>query len=263
MSPLINTEGAFAWTNTCPDCPWKPMKQFVITHESSWEGEWVWPEPEFEETNKINPRTGNLQRRCLSLPERCKKCGAKYRRKLRMRKRVEKIIDICQDLDKKYSRPKLLTIGYPVSTSPNYQDRWELIDELKSIFPKALKVLTKNGVIGGNYVIECTSRLANLDVYSEGFMQWKHHPHVHMVGVAPFIHPTKLDQWCQQLMPMGLGRIDYEAIKVKYINDEGHPEIDYTGRKKVSDYLIKYLVKNNQITRSFGIVRKKRISQTS
>jgi hypothetical protein len=236
------------------------MKQFVITHEESWEGEWVWPDPEFEETNKINPRTGNLQRRCLSLPERCKKCAAKYRRKLRMRKRVEKIIDICSEQDKKYSRPKLLTFAYPVQTSPSYQDRFGLIDEMKLLLPKALKILDKHGVIGGTYVIECTSRLANLDVYTEGFMQWKHHPHVHMVGVAPFIHPTKLDEWCQMLMPIGLGRIKYDAVKVKYINDEGHAEIDYSGRKKVSDYLIKYLVKNKTITRSFGVARKARVS---
>lgn len=236
------------------------MKSFVITHEESWEGEWVWPDPEFEETNKINPRTGNLQRRCLSLPERCKKCAAKYRRKLRMRARVEKIIDICGDLERKYARPKLLTFAYPVHTSPNYQDRLGLIDEMKALLPKAQKILQKNGVIGGSYVIECTSRLANLDVYTEGLMQWKHHPHVHMVGVAPFIHPTKLDEWCQILMPIGLGRIKYDAVKVKYINDEGHPEIDYSGRRKVSDYLVKYLVKDNQITRSFGIVRKARVS---
>lgn len=234
------------------------MKSFVITHEESWEGEWVWPDPEFEETNKINPRTGNLQRRCLSLPERCKKCAAKYRRKLRMRKRVEKIIDICGDLDRKYARPKLLTFAYPVQYSPNYQDRFGLIDEMKLLLPRAQKILVANGVIGGSYVIECTTRLLPFPEFP--LMSFKHHPHVHMVGVAPFIHPTKLDKWCQMLMPIGLGRIDYEAIKVKYINDEGHPEIDYSGRRKVSDYLVKYLIKCDQITRSFGIVRKSRVS---
>ena len=245
------------WTNTCPECPWKPMKDFILTHEESFEGEWVWPEPDFVRTNKVNPKTGNPMRKCISLPERCKKCAAKYRRKLRMRKRVEKIIDVCSTLDKEYSRPKLLTFAYPVQYSSNYQDRWELIDEMKTLLPKAQKILKKNGVIGGAYVIECTTRLLPFPEFP--LMSMKHHPHVHMVGISPYVHRTNLDKWCQMLMPMGLGRIDYEAIKVKYINEEGHPEVDYSGRKKVSDYLVKYLLKNNQITRTFGVIRKSKL----
>jgi len=106
--------------------------------------------------------------------------------------------------------------------------------------------------LGASYVIECTTRL--LPFPDHPLMSFKHHPHVHMVAVAPYIHPTKLDKWCQQLMGIGLGRIDYEAIRVK--NNDG--EINYSGRKRVSDYIVKYLTKTNRITRTFGVVRKRR-----
>ena len=53
-------------------------------------------------------------------------------------------------------------------------------------------------------------------------------------------------------MEIGLGRIDYEPVRVR--NWDG--EINYQARRKVSDYIIKYLTKNKKSARSWGILRK-------
>ena len=244
MSPLINTEGQFAWTNTCENC-WAPPKQPIFTDLEELECEWVWPEHEFVQT-------ASNKWRCVSLPDRCKPCGAKYRRKLRMRKRVQNIMDLCEEMPKKYQVPKLITFALPCDPSPTWEDRWRLQDSMEKMMKKGRKILEDNGVKGGVYVIETTSRLCNLDRYPEGWMQWKHHPHVHMVGIAPYVHHSKLASWCEQLMEIGLGRIDYEPVRVR--NWDG--EINYQARRKVSDYIIKYLTKNKKSARSWGILRK-------
>ena len=51
--------------------------------------------------------------------------------------------------------------------------------------------------------------------------------------------------FCETLLPLGLGRINYEATR---------------SRKKVGNYLSKYLVKDNQRSRSFGIVYKSKLN---
>ena len=130
MSPLINTEGN-RWTNTCPNCK-IPPKEFIVTEfgDSEWKGEWVWPEPDFIPGHKINPKTGEPKRVCVSLPMRCTPCANKYRRKLRMRARIKKLVNLLDFLPKKYRIPKLLTFGLPVWTSEHYEDRFDLISDL-------------------------------------------------------------------------------------------------------------------------------------
>ena len=71
-------------------------------------------------------------------------------------------------------------------------------------------------------------------------MEWKHHAHVHMVAVSNYVHHSKLKKYCEQLLPLGLGRINLEA------------PMSYN---KVANYISKYLAKENQRHRSFGIMR--------
>jgi len=96
-------------------------------------------------------------------------------------------------------------------------------------------------VKGGTYVLECTTR--SIDGF--GATIYKHHAHVHMVGVAPYIHRTKLKAFCEQLMPLGLGRINYVAPKGQYREAVA----------QVAGYISKYLVKDKRQTRTFGIMR--------
>ena len=136
-----------------------------------------------------------------------------------------------------------MTFALPVSVSDFYSDRVELISQLDSLLPAARKLLKKNGILGGAYVIECTSRLLPLDDGGAIF-QWKHHPHVHMVCIGKYQKDIKA--FCETLLPLKLGRINYEATR---------------SRKKVGNYLSKYLVKDNQRSRSFGIVYKSKANQ--
>ncbi len=98
----------------------------------------------------------------------------------------------------------------------------------------------KNGMLGCTLVMECNSRLQPMDE-GQPLWTWRHHPHVHAVAISPFIHHTKLKVWCEQLMPMGLGRINYKAPR----------HYGSTAR-----YVSKYLAKQNLNVRSFGIIRK-------
>lgn len=110
---------------------------------------------------------------------------------------------------------------------------------LNALLPRARRVLQDNGVLGGSYVLECTFKwIPDLDNFTHP--QYKFHAHVHMVGIAPWIHPTKLADWCAQLIPLGLGRINYEAVK---------------SRKRTAEYVSKYLVKDKVQCRTFGVMR--------
>ena len=248
MSPLINTEGN-VWTHTCENCHWVPDKEMVLTDDGL---EWVWPPIDYVTTHRISPRTGELGKRALNLPDRCKGCAAKYRRRLRMRKRILKLVEITNQLPATYSKPKLLTFALPVSTSEHYHNREDLIEVLNAKRTKMNKILKEHGVLGSIYVIECTSRLANLDRYPEGFMQWKHHPHIHMVSICRYIHPTKFKEFTQCLRPIGLGSIDVEIVRIKTFDNE----INYSGVRKIGTYITKYLTKDGKAARTVGIMRR-------
>lgn len=110
---------------------------------------------------------------------------------------------------------------------------------LNSLLPKARSILQANGVRGGSYVLECTYKWTpDLDDFTHP--KYKFHAHVHMVAIAPWIQPKKLSEWCSQLMDIGLGRINYEAVR---------------SRKRTAIYVSKYLVKDKVQCRTFGVMR--------
>jgi hypothetical protein len=148
--------------------------------------------------------------------------------------------------------PKLITFALPSVETIESEAEIE-INKLEKLLPKARSLLTENGVLGGTYVIECTSRLIWSDLAVEKQM-WKHHAHVHMVAVAPGIHRSKLKDFCEMLMPLGLGRINYQAPKGKWIE---YPGVRFylTAEKQIAKYIGKYLVKDQRSSRTFGVLR--------
>jgi len=225
-SPVINKE----WGYTCKSCPWVP--------EVSDSDDFIRVKIR-ESDNPKESRSHNLR-----FPKRCKTCDTKKKRSTRRRKAIARVFGMSAGIGSflpTYNYPKLLTFALPVQPSEEFEERNVQIKLLEEKLPKARKLLMKNGTLGGTFAIECTSRLANLDVYPEAFMHWKHHAHVHAVCVSNFVHHSKLSKYCEQLIPLGLGRINLKAPRNSRI---------------VSDYISKYLSKENQRHRTFGIMRK-------
>lgn len=210
---------------------------------------------------EINERTGEKKYCNLQFPVRCKSCSRDWKRYQRMRRRLnaiwaaswdffgcdytvvdeEGVVDCDEkcpcDKCRIYSRPKLITFALPSQNSEDYEDRYNQIKLLAKKMKKALKILRTNGVLGGTFVIECTSRLTEL---SEGFLHWKHHAHVHMVALAPKVPFAALPEFSKQLLPIGLGRINYIAP---------------TKRKEVAGYISKYITKDTVHSRTWGVMR--------
>lgn len=138
-----------------------------------------------------------------------------------------------------YRMPKLITFALPSVESESYCDREIQIELLKKKLKIARSKLYDYGVLGGTYIIECTSRLLSFPEYP--LMSWKHHAHVHMVGIAPFVPRKHLKEFCEILLPIGLGRINYKVPK---------------NSRAIASYISKYLVKDKNNSRTFGIMRK-------
>ena len=174
-------------------------------------------------------------------PERCKECNRKARRHSRMVNRLDKVWQISYELgDRRYSRPKLITFALPSIVTFDSEPGLEL-RKLKSLLPQARKILLNQGILGGVYVPEVTTR----SYVFMGTTCYKHHAHIHMVAIAPYMQPKRLKRFSECLIPIGLGRINYIAPK-------GHWK---TAKKKVASYISKYLCKEGRITSSFGIYR--------
>jgi hypothetical protein len=174
-------------------------------------------------------------------PERCTECARKAKRHTRMVNRLDKVWSISYDLgDKRYSRPKLVTFALPsivtFDSSPDDELR-----KLKSKLSSARKILMDHGILGGVYVPEVTTRSYSF----MGTKSYKHHAHIHMVAIAPYIHPKQLKSFCECLLPLGLGRINYVAPKGQW----------KSAKRKVASYISKYLCKDGRRTSSFGIYR--------
>lgn len=233
------------WKYTCPDC-WVPDKVPIFTEfgPAEWQCVWVMDEPDYVTTHRISKRTGELGKKPVNLPDRCLKCKAAYRRATRMGKRIDRIYTKASEQKAPGLRyPKLITFALPHAEyhdDNNIEDRERLVRTLNKKLAKARIILQKNGVLGGTYVLECTTKFVIADYQGNLVFQWRHHPHVHMVAISPFIHHTKLKVWCEQLMEIGLGRINYEAPK---------------GRKTVAKYISKYLIKDKRSSRTFGVMR--------
>lgn len=216
------------WGFVCDECQWIP--------ERGKPDDWV-------RTGRISKRTGQRGWMPLHYPHRCKSCNTQQRSYQRMRKRLDKIWEISFEHGRKYSRPKLITFALPSEPTTESEGETEL-KKLNRLLPKARKILEENGVKGGTFVLEETTRLVWTDLAKEEQM-WKHHAHVHMVAIAPFIHRSKLKEFCEQLMPIGLGRINYEA-----------PGGDWReAKKRIASYIAKYLVKDTRNSRTWGIMR--------
>lgn len=240
MSPNVNKEWAF----TCSNCPYVPWRDSEPDKVAALQG--------------IDADTPIFVAMNPYVPKRCRTCETKKKRNQRMRERTKKIWRLCEDISgcaagddvkdggirpggRSYNFPKLIT--FSLLTDEYYSDTWylrdNLLDQLNKKMPKARKKLMENGILGGTFVYECNSRLQPMDE-GQPLWTWRHHPHVHMVAIGPFIHHTKLAKWCEQLMPMGLGRINYKAPR------------NYGSTSK---YIAKYLSKQGLNVRSFGIIR--------
>ena len=165
-----------------------------------------------------------------------------------MRRRLERIWELSwAEPAQIYRRPKLITFALP-STWTFVETAEADVKRLDKLLPKARQSLLEHGVKGGSYVLESTTR--SYEFF--GTTVYKHHAHVHMVAVAPFVHRKNLPKFCTQLMPLGLGRINYKAPSGKYKD----------AVRQVAGYISKYLVKDKRQARSFGIMRKSRTSSS-
>lgn len=219
-----------SWGFTCDECPFNPAKDDSDDY--------------VRVARKANPDWRYAHRSFnLKYPERCAKCERNKKRYQRMRRRLTKIYDIAESLDDwKYRRPKLITFALP-SLWTFDPDGTEELKQLRSLLPAARKLLIEAGIKGGVYVPEMTTR-SYQDI---GGMVYKHHAHIHMVAVAPFIHNTKLKEFCETLLPLGLGRINYVAPR------------GAGSKNKVASYISKYLTKDGRVCASFGIMRQSNI----
>lgn len=161
-----------------------------------------------------------------------------------MRRRVDRCFTVSTAQGSStYRYPKLLTFALPSTVSDNYSDRFEQLKLLNSRLPRARALLLERGIRGGVYVLECTSRLVPLD---EGgaLLEWKHHAHVHMVAIGPYMKRDRFLAFSECLQPIGLGRINYKAMSTQR-----------AARRRVSNYISKYLVKEGLTSRTWGIMR--------
>lgn len=194
----------------------------------------------------------------LHVPHRCRACDIRKKRQQRMRRRVDRCFTVSTAQGSStYRYPKLLTFALPSVRTNNYAARHDQLRLLNSRLPRAREVLRNRGIRGGVYVLECTSRLvplyARANAANEGMslvdteqpvLQWKHHAHVHMVAIGPYMKRERFIAFCECLVPLGLGRINYKAMST-----------ERAARRKVANYISKYLVKEGLTSRTWGVMR--------
>lgn len=236
------------WNFTCKACPHVPSRTL---DEDGLQIE----EDDYAATHRVSVVTGGKTKKNLRWPVRCRSCDTENRRYHRMVRRLKRIYEMSEGIGQfipMLRMPKLITFALP-SVETIESDGEGEVQKLEKLLPKARKLLTSHGVLGGTYVIECTTRLVWSDLAVEKQM-WKHHAHVHMVAIAPAIHKRKLKEFCEMLMPLGLGRINYKAPRGKWVEFPG-VKFYLTAEKQVAKYIGKYLVKDNRSSRTFGILR--------
>lgn len=241
---MINKEGN-RWKYTCPNCLFVPSKELVLYDDTDLgvlRGVWRAPPPDYVKTDRISKRTGERGKMPLNFPHRCLECKRKYRRSTRMAKRIDRVWEVAKAMEERtYHRPKLITFALPSEwfTWESPRDMEDEVAKLEKLLPRAREILKSFHVQGGTYVVECTYKwIPDLENFREPL--YKYHAHVHMVAIAPFVHKKVFKSFCEQLMPIGLGRINYEAPKY---------------RRAVSEYISKYLVKDGRTSRTFGVMR--------
>ncbi len=192
----------------------------------------------------------------LHLPSRCKACDYTYTRKKRMYRRVAKIWDFSwkealPKYGKGFGRPKFITWARPSQPSEIkdcVSERESEIKYVKSKMRSALAILEKDfRIMGGTYVVECTTRMADPTIEGN-FMKIKHHAHVHAVAIGPYIPDfyNKENKKYERLFSLGLGRINYKAVKGQ-------------GKKAkygMADYITKYIIKDKTRSVTWGCMRR-------
>lgn len=229
------------WKYTCDKCDFIPDKQPIMVDD---EIHWIPPDAEYVKTDRISKRTGERGSMPLHYPHRCLDCKKRYRRATRMAKRTDAIFQKAKGMHFLYKFPKLVTFAIPSQyftweDDANRTSAAAEVRRLNSKLPRARKILQGNGILGGTYVVECTEKII-YDFDNFTHPQYKFHAHVHMACIGRFIQKKIFSEWCAQLMKIGLGRINYEVVK-----DE----------KRLAEYVSKYLVKDGQTSRTFGIMR--------
>ncbi|AXH78476.1 MAG: hypothetical protein [Circular genetic element sp.] len=172
-----------------------------------------------------------------------------------MVRRLKRIYDMAEGIgafDYRFRMPKLITFALPSVETTDHDAEVEVL-KLQKLLPAARQVLTSHGVLGGTYVLECTTRLILSDLATEE-QRWKHHAHVHMVAIAPVFQGKKFREFCEILLPLGLGRINYKSPRGKWKKFPGG-RFYLTAEKQVARYIGKYLVKDKRSSRTFGIMR--------
>lgn len=223
-----NSTESYHFSFTCDKCTYRGNR----THDSN-----------YVSIKTVDGMGNSLRRWSESdkYPERCTECNRKAKRHTRMVNRLTKIWRISYDLgDKRYARPKLITFALPSVFTFNSEPENEL-QNLKQRIPEARQILQDWGILGGVYVPEVTTRSSLF----MGTRCYKHHAHVHMVALAPYMPPRTLKRFSECLLPLGLGRINYVA-------PSGHWK---SAKRKVASYISKYLTKDGRRTSSFGIYR--------
>jgi len=222
---MINKEGN-RWKYTCPNCLFVPSKELVLYDDTDLgvlRGVWRAPPPDYVKTDRISKRTGERGKMPLNFPHRCLECKRKYRRSTRMAKRIDRVWEVAKAMDERtYHRPKLITFALPSEwfTWESPKSMEDEVAKLEQLLPRAREILKSFHVQGGTYVVECTYK-------------W-------IPDLENFRDKKVFKSFCEQLMPIGLGRINYEAPKY---------------RRAVSEYISKYLVKDGRTSRTFGVMR--------
>jgi len=228
---------------TCPDCPWVPDRDDV---------------PDYTRIMRRTGRNAGYTKSVnLEYPTRCASCETKKKRFQRMRKRVKAVWD--RSFHERMGVPAVLTITYPSEWTFNESPEVEVAALLKAL-PRARKIMQNAGILGGTYVVECTTRDSSSEM---GVPAYKHHAHVHMVAVGPYVKPAEWEAWCTMLVPLGLGRIWYEkrapGCDIDWCKDKRcRHKKDWKGlRDGIAGYISKYITKTARGCRTWGVMRKR------
>jgi len=193
----------------------------------------------------------------IEYPTRCTSCETKKKRFQRMRKRVKAVWD--RSFHERMGVPAVLTITFPSEWTFNVSPDVEVAALAKAL-PRARKIMQNAGILGGTYVVECTTRDSSREM---GIPAYKHHAHVHMVAVGPYVRSSEWETWCRMLEPIGLGRIWYEkrapGCDVEWCSDKRcRHKKDWKGlRDGIAGYISKYITKQARGCRTWGVMRKR------
>jgi uncharacterized protein YycO len=241
LTPITSKEPPAVWTPS-----YNPQAGFTCENCSNRIYD---PNPDYVRIPKAvirNSDKSDHKTIALHLPSRCKRCDGIYTRHKRMQRRTKKIWDYCQDkVSSWYRMPKLITFNLDSGKSELAEATVEM-KQLKKKMRQAKEILSSElKVKGGTYVLESTSKLYGFRsgedwVEDQAFMAFSHHAHCHMVGVAPYIAEKKLPEKSQALKKIGLGTINYLAVRNK---------------KQVSSYITKYLTKGKTRSVTWGCLR--------